>query len=150
MTSAPATNTAYFATQMLLKCSQFGAVVVAQLVEQSPLTPEIRGSIPFIGKLLSNLVSCQLCWKEENNEKRGREWPIFEVQPVRCAKWVCTPANLHHQYEKFLVPNNIHLNTHRLPIIMHPNVGVVTYYSSWATQNGFLQHWSLDVTDFIL
>ena len=84
-------NTAYFATQMLLKYSQFGALVVAQLVEQSPLTPEIRGSIPFIGKLLSNIVSCQLCWKEENNEKRGREWPILKYSQLDA------PSEFAHQ-----------------------------------------------------
>ena len=32
-----------------------GAVVVAQLVERSPPSPEIRGSNPVIGKLLSNI-----------------------------------------------------------------------------------------------
>ena len=31
------------------------AVVVAQLVERSPPTPEIRGSNAVIGKLLSNI-----------------------------------------------------------------------------------------------
>ena len=32
-----------------------GAVVVAQLVERLPQTPEIRGWNPVIGKLLSNI-----------------------------------------------------------------------------------------------
>ena len=33
-----------------------GAVVVAQLVERLPQTPEIRGWNPVIGKLLSNIL----------------------------------------------------------------------------------------------
>ena len=36
-------------------------VVVAQSVERSPPTPEIRGSNPAIGKHLSNICNCQLC-----------------------------------------------------------------------------------------
>ena len=43
-------------------------VVVAQLVERSLPTPEARGSNVILD------VHCQLYWKEENKEKRGREW----------------------------------------------------------------------------
>ena len=53
-------------------------VVVAQLVERSLLIPEVRGSNPVIGKIYWIFVYCQLYWKDENKEKRGREWPIFK------------------------------------------------------------------------
>ena len=49
-------------------------MVVAQLVERSLLTPEIRGLNPAIFQIF---VYCQLCWKDEKKEKRGREWPVF-------------------------------------------------------------------------
>ena len=49
-------------------------VVVAQLVEQSLPTPEVRGSNPVIGKIY---LYYQLYWKDENKEKRGRERPNF-------------------------------------------------------------------------
>ena len=55
----------------------FWAVVLAQLVEQSLPTPEVRSSNPVIGKIYWTFVYCQLYWKDENKEKRGREWPIF-------------------------------------------------------------------------
>ena len=45
-----------------------GAVVVAQLVERSHLTPKIRGLNPNSGKILS--TNCTV--------KRGREWPILK------------------------------------------------------------------------
>ena len=51
------------------------AVVVAQLVERS--TPEIRGSNPNIGKILSTICTLKKR-KDENKEKRGREWSIFK------------------------------------------------------------------------
>ena len=47
-----------------------GEVVVAQLVERSLLTPEIRGSNPNIGKVLS--ANCKLNRKDEK-----KKWPIF-------------------------------------------------------------------------
>ena len=51
-------------------------MVVAQLVERSLLTPEVRGSNPVMGKFLCRtFVSC-LHGKDKNREKRGREWPI--------------------------------------------------------------------------
>ena len=56
-----------------------GSGCVAQLVERSLLIPEIRGSNPVIGKKLFILNICFLStvyWKDENKEKRGREWPI--------------------------------------------------------------------------
>ena len=49
-------------------------VVVAQLVEQSPPTPEIRGSNPVIGKLLLNIC----VEKTKIKKKRGRERPFFK------------------------------------------------------------------------
>ena len=49
-------------------------VVVAQLLERTLLTPEVRSSNPVIGKIY---MYCQLFWKDENKEKRGRDMPIF-------------------------------------------------------------------------
>ena len=46
------------------------AVVVAQLVERSLPTPEIRGTNPIIGKVLS--TNCKLKWKVKNKEKRKK------------------------------------------------------------------------------
>ena len=45
------------------------AVVVALLVERSLLTPEIRGSNPNIGKVLS--TNCKLTRKDKNKEKEA-------------------------------------------------------------------------------
>ena len=45
-----------------------GAVVVAQLVERFPLTPEIHGSNPNIGKILS--TNCTYKKKRKINIKR--------------------------------------------------------------------------------
>ena len=52
-------------------------VVVAQLVERSLPIPKVCGSNPVIGKIYWTFIYCQLYWKDENKEKRGREWPIF-------------------------------------------------------------------------
>ena len=49
------------------------AVVVAQLAEQSLLTPEIRGSNPNIGKHLC--VNCKIK-KRQKLRKRGQDKPI--------------------------------------------------------------------------
>ena len=49
-------------------------MVVAQLVERSVPTPEIRGSNPVIGKLyLLSTVSMRL-----KLNKRGRDWTYFK------------------------------------------------------------------------
>ena len=48
-----------------------GAVVVAQLVERSLLTPEIRGSNPDIGKVLS--TNCTI--EKTKIKKKRPEWP---------------------------------------------------------------------------
>ena len=53
------------------------AVVVAQLVERSLLTPEVRGLNPVIGKIYIEHGFLSIVLKNENKEKRGREWPIF-------------------------------------------------------------------------
>ena len=55
------------------------AVVVAQLLKRSLPIPEVHGSNPAIGKIYWTFVYCQLYWKDENKEKRGREWPIFKT-----------------------------------------------------------------------
>ena len=52
------------------------AVVVAQLAERSPPTPEIRGSNLDIGNI-SNVFTCQLLSrKDENKEKETRNGPL--------------------------------------------------------------------------
>ena len=53
-------------------------MVVAQLEERSLPTPEIRGSNPNIGKVLS--TNCKLNRKDENKEKEAREWPLFKKE----------------------------------------------------------------------
>ena len=57
-----------------LKSTNRREVVVAQLVERLLPTPEVRGSNPVTGNIY---VHYQLYWKDENKEKRGREWPNF-------------------------------------------------------------------------
>ena len=54
------------------------AVVVAQLVEQLLPKPEVRGSNPVMGKMYWTFIYCQLYLKDENKEKRGRDWPIIK------------------------------------------------------------------------
>ena len=49
---------------------------MAQLVEQSPPTPEIRGSNPVIGKLLSNICLLSTVLKDENKEKEAGNGPF--------------------------------------------------------------------------
>ena len=51
-----------------------GAVVVAQLVERSLLTPEIRGLIPDHSKILS--TNCTL--EKMKIKKKRLGWPIFK------------------------------------------------------------------------
>ena len=52
------------------------AEVVAQLVEQSLLTPEICGSNPNISKVLS--TNCKLNRKDKNKEKEAGNGPSLE------------------------------------------------------------------------
>ena len=59
-----------------------GAVVVAQLVERSPLSPEIRGSNPVIGKLLSNICLLSTVSKDENKEKECGNGPFFKKEDI--------------------------------------------------------------------
>ena len=57
--------------------NSFWANVVAQLVQQALVTPEVCSSNPVIVKLLHRtFVYCQLNWKDDNKRKRGREWPF--------------------------------------------------------------------------
>ena len=65
------------------------AVVVAQLVEWSLLIPKVRGSNPVIGKIYWTFVYCQLYWKDENKEKRGREWPILKKCFISITNLLC-------------------------------------------------------------
>ena len=51
------------------------AVVVAQLVERSLPTPDIRGSNPNLSKVLS--TNCKLNRKDENAEKEARNGPYL-------------------------------------------------------------------------
>ena len=55
------------------KVDRISAVVVAQLVEQSVPSPEICGSNPNIGKVLS--TNCELNRKDENKEKEAGNGP---------------------------------------------------------------------------
>ena len=64
-------------TSLVLIMEAPWAVVVAQLVERSLPILEVRGSNPAIDKIYWTLVYSQLYWKDENKDKRGREWPIF-------------------------------------------------------------------------
>ena len=53
-------------------------MVVAQLVERSFTTPEVHSSNLVIGKMYVDRV---LYGKDENEEKRVREWPILKKYP---------------------------------------------------------------------
>ena len=50
----------------------WGVVVVAQLVERSLLTPEVRSSNPVIGKLLSDIYLITVNWIEKTKMKKKR------------------------------------------------------------------------------
>ena len=39
-------------------------------------TPEVHGSNPVIGKIYIERLVSTVCRKDENKEKKGREWPI--------------------------------------------------------------------------
>ena len=54
--------------------SKLRAVVVAQLVERALPTPEIHGSNPNIGKVLSS--NCKLKRKDENKGKEAGNGPL--------------------------------------------------------------------------
>ena len=53
------------------------AVVVAQLVEQSLLTPEVRGWIRSLAKFILNMVFCQLCWKTKIKKREAGNGPFL-------------------------------------------------------------------------
>ena len=57
------------------------AVVVAQLVEHSLLTPEVRGSNPVIGKFYIKHLFTFNCryWKDENKEKEAGNGHLKET-----------------------------------------------------------------------
>ena len=50
----------------------WGVVVVAQLVERSLLTPEVRSSNPVIGKLLLDIYLITVNWIEKTRMKKKR------------------------------------------------------------------------------
>ena len=52
-------------------------VVVAQLVERSLPTPEVRSSNPVISKMYMEQCYCQLYWKDENKEKESGNGPFL-------------------------------------------------------------------------
>ena len=60
-------------------------MVTAELVERSLHTTEIHSSNPVLGifDLLSTVLN--LYWKEENEEKRGSEWP--NLKKFFCLEW---------------------------------------------------------------
>ena len=77
---------------LLLYCSSvyigllLWAVVVAQLVEQSLLIPEVRGSNPVIGKNLYIMNICLLstvCWKDQNKEKKAVNGPFKKIAIIQ-------------------------------------------------------------------
>ena len=76
---------------------------MAQLVERSLPNPEVRGSNPVIGKIYWTFIYCQLYWKDENKEKRGREWPIFKKQMFEC-KTQASRLWLPTFYKKWAIP----------------------------------------------
>ena len=51
------------------------AVVLEQLIEVLLPTPEISKSNQFNGNIIYNPLYQKLYRKDENEEKRGREWP---------------------------------------------------------------------------
>ena len=63
-------------------------MVVAQLVERSLPTPEIRGSNPNIGKLYIPIVHWN--WKDENKEKEARIGPLKKRSIIHLAAKVET------------------------------------------------------------
>ena len=63
-------------SKLLSESNKSQVLVVAQLVECSPPTPEIRGLNPVIGKLLSNNCLLSTLLKRRNKGKRGREQPF--------------------------------------------------------------------------
>ena len=63
-----------------LNYSNIWEVVVAQLVERSLPTPEVRGSNPVISKIY---MYHQLYWKDENKEKKAGKCPIFKKTVVK-------------------------------------------------------------------
>ena len=69
-----------YAWKLRLKSLTDKAVVVAQLVEQSLLTPEVHGSNPVIGKNLFILSICLMStvyWKDGNKEKEAGDGPFY-------------------------------------------------------------------------
>ena len=66
------------------RCNKFcsWAVVVAQSVERLPPTPEIRGSNPVIGKLLSNICLLSTVSKDENKEKECGNGPFYKKEDI--------------------------------------------------------------------
>ena len=53
-------------------------MVVAQLVEQPLLIPEVRGSNPVIGKNFEHLFIINCIEKRKIKEKRGRTGPFLK------------------------------------------------------------------------
>ena len=67
------------AKQQTENAKKRGSGCVAQLVEWSPLIPEVCGSNPVIGKNLFTLNICLLStvyWKEKNKEKETGNGPF--------------------------------------------------------------------------
>ena len=79
-----------------------GAVVVAQLVEQSLPIPEVRGSNPVIGKILFiywTFVYCQLCVeKDENKEKEAGFGSFFKKHYDNFRQSGCLQFESHHHF----------------------------------------------------
>ena len=68
---------------MTTKDSQQWALAVAQLIERSLSTPEVRGLNPDIGKILSTNSTI-----EKTKIKKGREWPK-KIPNRALPAWTC-------------------------------------------------------------
>ena len=82
-------------------------MVVAQLVEQSFLIPEVRGSNPVIGKNLFWTFYCQLYRKDENKEKEAGNGPFLIKENVTSNLKCDQMDKLFGQY--FSILNNANL-----------------------------------------
>ena len=79
-------------------------MVVAQLAEWLLMIPEDPGSNPVIGNFYLNIyLLLTVCRKDENKEKRGREWPIFLKKLSFClaSQWLLLTEELHSLWIRF-------------------------------------------------
>ena len=70
---------------------------MTQLVEWSLPIPEVRGSSPVISKNLYRELTVNCIEKTKNEEKRGREWTIFNNN-IRGIKTISCFAIMKESY----------------------------------------------------